>query len=77
MVFCHVPFLFFIVICSVTVARLHRYRNPFAILSQFVSIVIVIRSEHFGKPQAAVGVRFIVPANMNTPTKWQTEMRVW
>ena len=27
--FCHVPFLFFIGICSVTVARLHCYRNPF------------------------------------------------
>lgn len=27
--FCHVPFLFFIVICSVIAVRLHCYRNPF------------------------------------------------
>ena len=38
--------------------------------------VIAIRQQHFGKPFAAVGDRFIVPAYMKTPTKWQTEMCV-
>ena len=31
--------------------------------------VIAIRQQHFGKPFAAVGVRFIAPAYMKTPTK--------
>ena len=77
MVFCHVPFLFFIGICSVTVARLHCYRNPFAMFWQTVSNIITIRSQCNGKPQAAVGDRFIVPANMKTPTKWGANARLW
>lgn len=50
--FCHVPFLFFIGICSVTVARLHCYRNPFAMFWQTVSNIITIRSQCFGNPFA-------------------------
>ncbi|WP_314285745.1 hypothetical protein [Prevotella pallens] len=42
-----------------------------------VSSIIAIRLQHFGKPQAAVGVRFIAPAYMKTPTKWGKKMRVW
>ena len=38
---------------------------------------LAIRLQHFGYPLAAVGVRFIAPAYMKTPTKWQTEMCVW
>ena len=52
MVFCHVPFLFFIVICSVTVARLHCYRNPFELFWQSVRNILAIRSQHFGNPFA-------------------------
>ncbi|WP_455105575.1 hypothetical protein [Prevotella pallens] len=39
-----------------------RYRRPFAALSQTVS---------------SRRGRFIVPAYMNVPTKWGTEMCVW
>ena len=39
--------------------------------------VIANRSQHYRRPFAAVGVQFIAPAYMKTPTKWQTEMCVW
>ena len=74
--FCHVPFLFFIVICSVIVACLNCFGNPSAILSQSVSNIIAIRLQRNGRPSAAVGSRFTVPAYMNVPTKWGTEMCV-
>ena len=76
MVFCHVPFLFFMVICGVIAARLNCFGNLFAMFWQTVRNVLAIRSQCNGKPQAAVGDRFIVPANMNTPTKWETNMRI-
>ena len=36
--------------------------KPFAALSQTVSSVIAIHQQHYRKPSAAVGDRFIVPA---------------
>ena len=42
--------------------HLQCYASPFALLSQFVRIVVAICSQCFGKPLAAVGDRFIVPA---------------
>ena len=50
--------------------------NLFRMLSQSVSNEMAIRSQCFGNPSAAVGVRFIVPAYMKTPTKWRTDMCV-
>ena len=50
--------------------------KPLAALSQTVSSIIANRWDTFGNPSAAVGDRFIVPAYMNTPTKWGTEMRI-
>ena len=50
--------------------------NLFRMLSQSVRSEMAICQQHFGKPSAAVGVRFIVPAYMKTPTKWRTEMCV-
>ena len=44
--------------------------------SRCVRCIIADRQQHFRKPFAAVGVRFIAPAYTYTPTKWQTEMRV-
>ena len=46
--------------------------------THFVGVrnVIEIRLQRNGNPSAAVGDRFIVPAYMKTPTKWQTEMCV-
>jgi hypothetical protein len=38
-------------------------------LSQSVRNVLAIRQQCFGNPFAAVGVQFIVPAYMKTPTK--------
>ena len=38
--------------------------------------VIAIRQQHFRKPFAAVGVRFIVPAYPYSPTKRVAEMCV-
>jgi len=37
---------------------------------------LAIRSQRNGKPQAAVGDRFIAPAYTKIPTKWGTEMRI-
>ena len=37
----------------------------------FVAL-LTIRSQHYGRPQAAVGA-IIVPAYMKTPTKWGEE----
>ena len=45
--------------------------------SRCVRHIFAIRQQHFRKPFAAVGDRFIAPAYMKTPTKWQTEMCVW
>ena len=67
-------FLFFE--CCVVAICLECYHNPFAAKWQSVSNVLAIRQQHFGKPLAAVGVRFIVPAYTKTPTKWGTEMCV-
>ncbi|MBF1499093.1 MAG: hypothetical protein HXN81_09985 [Prevotella pallens] len=53
-----------------------RIRNPLGHIWQTVSSVIANHKQHYGKPSTAVGDRFIVPAYMNTPTKWGTEMRV-
>ena len=46
--------------------------------TNFVGVrnVIANRSQRNGNPSAAVGGRFIVPAYMNVPTKWGTEMRI-
>lgn len=52
--------------------HLQCYRNPFELFWQSVSNIIAIRSQRYGKPQAAVGDRFIVPAYTNTPTEWGT-----
>ena len=51
--------------------------NLFRMLSQSVRSEMAIRQQHYRKPSAAVGVRFIVPAYPYTPTKWRTEMCVW
>ena len=45
--------------------------------SRCVRCIIADRQQHFRKPFAAVGVRFIAPAYTYTPTKWQTVMCVW
>ena len=55
--------------------RAHIY--VFATHSQSVGTHLAIRQQHYRKPLAAVGSRFIVPAYMNVPTKWGTEMRIW
>ena len=47
--------------------HLQCYASPFALLSQFVRIVVAICSQCYGKPQAAVGDRFIVPAYTYSP----------
>ena len=44
--------------------------------SRCVRCIIADRQQHFRKPFAAVGVRFIVPANTYTPTKWGTNARL-
>ena len=46
--------------------------------TNFVGVrhVIAIRQQHYRKPSAAVGDRFIAPAYTYTPTKWRTEMCV-
>ena len=56
----------------------------FVDFSWCVRCIIAIRQQCFGKPFAAKWQtvssrrgRFIVPAYMKTPTKWQTEMCVW
>ena len=41
--------------------------NLFGMLWQFVSNILAIRSQCFGNPFAAVGVRFIAPVSTNTP----------
>ena len=48
-------------------------------VAHFVGVrhVIADRQQHYRKPSAAVGDRFIVPAYTYTPTKWQTDMCVW
>ena len=43
---------------------------------QSVVGILAIHQQCFGKSIAAVGSRFIVPAYMNVPTKWGTEMRI-
>jgi len=45
-------------------------------LSQSVRSEMAICQQHFGKPSAAVGVRFIVPAYTYRPTKWRKKMCV-
>ena len=58
-------FLFFecwvVAICS------QCYRRPSATFWQTVSNILAIRFQHFGRPSAAVGVRFIVPAYPCSP----------
>ncbi|MBF1467480.1 MAG: hypothetical protein HXN67_10025 [Prevotella pallens] len=54
----------------------HVFCGCFVYFSRCVRCILAARSQRNGKPQAAVGVRFIVPANMNTPTKWRTKMHV-
>ena len=56
----------------------------FVDFSWCVRCIIAIRQQCFGKPFAAKWQtvssrrgRFIAPAYMKTPTKWQTEMCVW
>ncbi len=46
---------------------LECYGNSFAAKRQSVSSILAIRLQHFGRPSAAVGVRFIVPAYMCSP----------
>ena len=48
----------------------------FATHSQSVGTHLAIRQQHYRKPFAAVGVRFIVPAYTYTPTKWGTNARL-
>ena len=60
-------FLFFE--CCVVAICLECYHNPFAAKWQSVRNVLAIRQQHFGRPSAAVGVRFIAPAYTKTPTK--------
>ena len=67
-------FLFFE--CCVVAICSQCYRNLFAMFWQSVSNIFAIRSQCFGNPSAAVGVRFIVPANTKTPTKWGKKMCV-
>ncbi len=67
-------FLFFE--CCVVAICLECYHNPFVAKWQSVSNIFAIRSQCFGNPLAAVGVRFIVPAYTKTPTKWGTKIRV-
>ena len=67
-------FLFFE--CCVVAICLECYHNLSATKWQSVRNVLAIRQQCFGNPSAAVGVRFIVPAYMKTPTKWRTDMCV-
>ena len=67
-------FLFFE--CCVVAICLECYHNPFAIFWQSVSNILAIRQQHYRNPLAAVGARFIVPANTKTPTKWGKKMCV-
>jgi len=60
-------FLFFE--CCVVAICLECYHNLSATKWQSVRNVLAIRQQCFGNPSAAVGVRFIVPAYMKTPTK--------
>ena len=48
----------------------------FRVFSRCLRCILADRQQCFGNPLAAVGDRFIVPANMNVPTKWGTEMRI-
>ena len=47
------------------------------VFCRMFAMLLAIRQQHYRKPSAAVGVRFIVPAYPKTPTKWGKKMRVW
>ena len=52
-------------------------RGTTTVLVLYEHYVTAKSSPHYWQSVSSVGVRFIVPAYMNVPTKWRTEMCVW
>ena len=65
--FLHCKSMVFVFECWVVAICSQCYRRPSATFWQTVSNILAIRFQHFGRPSAAVGVRFIVPAYMCSP----------